>query len=271
MATGTKAPSLTIYDAFEVLDKLGASRLENLILVGGQAAAFWIAKYEIADPRRVTTKDIDVFISKRRPGVAVECAKDLSGELLIVKEPRVPDVARVRFSVGGVELQIDFLRSLHGISASDLMSSKLGIVDERASGKILYVMHPVLALASRLFNTSEVPGRLTEENLSRLRFSVEAARAYLTDQVSVGSAMRQDVLPSIERICGLAIHRTGLTAWLDYAIDLLRGIPESSDLTGCPPGFLEKRYRQMLSAVERKRSAASKQHATIRKSPRTRK
>jgi len=271
MATGAKAPSLTIDDAFEVLDKLGASRLESLILVGGQAAAFWIAKYEIADPRRVTTKDIDVFLSERRPGVALECAKDLSGELLIVKEPRVPDVARVRFSIGGVELQIDFLRSLHGVAASDLMSSKLGIMDERASGKILYVMHPVLALASRLFNTFELPGRPTEENLSRLRFSVEAVRAYLTDQVSVGSAMRQDVLPSIERIYGLAIHRTGLTAWLDYAIDLLRGIPEPSDLAGCPAGFLEKRYPQMLSLVEKKRSAGSKRRATIKKSPRTKK
>jgi len=264
MAPGAKAPSLTIDDAFEVLDKLGASQLERLILVGGQAAAFWIAKYEIADPRRVTTKDIDFFLSERRPGVAVDCAKDLSGELLIVKEPRVPDVARVRFSVGGVELQIDFLRSLYGISASDLRSSKLGIVDDRASGKILYIMHPVLALASRLINTFELPGRLTEENLSRLRFLVEAVRAYLTDQVSVGSAIRQDVLPSIDRIYGLTVHRIGLTAWLDYAIDLLRGVPDSSDLTGCPPGFLQKRYPQMLSAVERKRSAGSKRRATVR-------
>jgi hypothetical protein len=271
MATGAKAPGLTIDDTFEVLDKLGASRLESLILVGGQAAAFWIAKYEIADPRRMTTKDIDVFLSERRPGVALECAKDLAGELLIVKEPRVPDVARVRFTLGGIELQIDFLRSLHGISASDLMSSKLGIMDERASGKILYVMHPVLALASRLFNTFELPGRLTRENLSRLRFSVEAVRAYLTDQVSTGSAMRQDVLPSMERIFGLAAHRTGLTAWLECAIDLIRAIPEPSNLTGCPAGFLEKRYPQMLSVIERKRSAGSKRRATIRNSWRTKK
>ena len=50
MATRAKAPSLTIDDAIEVSDKLGAARLKSLILVGGQAAAFWIAKYEIADP-----------------------------------------------------------------------------------------------------------------------------------------------------------------------------------------------------------------------------
>jgi hypothetical protein len=35
MATGAEAPGLTIDDAFKVLDKLGASRLEMLILVGG--------------------------------------------------------------------------------------------------------------------------------------------------------------------------------------------------------------------------------------------
>jgi hypothetical protein len=271
LATRAKVPSLTIDDAFEVLDRLGASRLESLILVGGQAAAFWIAKHEIVDPGRVTTKDIDVFLSERRSGVAVECAKDLSGELIIVKEPRVPDVARIRFSLGGVELQIDFLRSLHGVSASDLVSSKLGIVDRRAPGKILYIMHPVLAVASRLFNTFELPGRLTEENLSRLRFSVEAVRAYLTDQLSTEAVTRQDVLPSIERIFGLAVHRTGLTAWVDYAIDLLRGIPDLSDLTGCPPDFLEKRYPQMLSVVERKRSFGLKRRARMRKSRRKKK
>ena len=132
-------------------------------------------------------------------------------------------------------------------------------------------MHPILALASRLFNTFELPGRLTDENLSRLRFSVEAARAYLTDQLSTEAATRQDVLPSIERIYGLAIHRTGLTAWLEYAIDLLRGIPERSDLTRCPAGLLEKHYPQMLSVVERERSTGSKRRVTIRKSPRTKK
>ena len=261
MPTAAKAPRLTIDDALDVLDKLGASRLERLILVGGQAAAFWIAKYQIADPRRITTKDIDVFLSEQRPGVAVECAKDLSGHLLLVREPRVPDVARVRFSVNGVDLQIDFLRSIHGISASDLMSSKLGIIDERTSGKILYVMHPVLALASRLFNTFELAGRLTGENRSRLRFSVEAVRSYLTDQVSTASAIRQDVVPSIERVYRLAIHRTGLAAWLDYGIDLIGGIPEPSDLAGCPACFLQKRLPQMLRMVETKRFAGSRRRS----------
>ena len=64
---------------------------------------------------------------------------------------------------------------------------------------ILYLRRPV-ASSTRL----KLPGRLTEENLLRVRLSVEAVRAYLTDQLSTETAPRQDVLPSIERIFGLA-------------------------------------------------------------------
>ncbi len=269
MATSARTAGLTIDRALEVLSRLGAPRLEKLILVGGQAAAFWIAKYGIADPRSVTTSDIDVFLSERRSDVAVDCAKDLSGRLILIKKPRVPDIARVQFRVAGVESQIDFLRSLQGLSASDLISSRLAVVDERASGKTLYIMHPVLALASRLFNTFELPGRLTEENVLRLRLSVEAVRAYLIDQLSTAADTRQEVLPGIERIVSLATNRLGLTAWHDHAIDLLRGIPDRLDLARCPQNFLKKRYPQLLSLVERRRDSVLRRLAARKGSART--
>jgi len=268
MAAGAEAPSLTIDDALEVLDKLGAERLERLILVGGQAAAFWIARYGIADPRLVTTKDIDVLIFERQPRVALECAGDLGGELLTAREPRVPDVARVRFNLRGAELQIDFLRSLHGVSAAEVVSSKLGVVGELASGKTLYVVHPVFSLASRLFNTFELPGRLTEQNLLGVRLSIDAVRAYLADQPSVQETTSEDVLPSIERIFGLAVCRAGLTAWRSHAIDLFHAVPDKSDLSRCPRQFLEKRYPQMRRSLETKRKTASKARRSTRTSTR---
>jgi hypothetical protein len=258
MAAAPDPPALTINDAFEVLEKLGAKQLEKLILVGGQAAAFWIARYGVADPGLVTTKDIDMLVSGRQPGLVVACARDLSGALLVVKEPRAPDIARVRFAARGAELQVDFLRSLHGISASDVVSSKLAVVDERVAGKTLYVMHPVLALASRLFNTFELPGRLMEENLSRLRLSIDAARAYLNDQLSTAVVRTKDVLPSIERTFSLATCGSGLRAWHDQRIDLSNAVPNKSDLSKCPPQFLERRYPQLLRELESKRKAASK-------------
>jgi len=267
MAARSKtAALLTIDDALAVLDKLGAQRLEKLILVGGQAAAFWIARYGIADPRLVTTKDIDLLLSERQPGVVVGCARDLSGKLLIIKEPRVPDVAQIRYVAHGAELQIDFLRSLYGLSASDVVSSRLRIIDERASGKTLYIMHPVLVLTSRLFNTFELPGRLTDANLSRLRFSIDAVRAYLVEQLAAGAVPKKDVLPSIERIFRLARCRSGLCAWHEQKIDLLSAVPNKSGLSRCPPQFLETRYPQMLRDLETKRDPQSQLRGPTRKS-----
>jgi hypothetical protein len=259
MAKGAEAPTFSIGEAFEILQTLGAERLEKFILVGGQAAAFWIARYNIAAAKLVTTKDIDLLLSGSTSAVVADCAKDLHGELLIVRDPRVPDVARIRTTMRGAELQIDFLRSLHGIKKSDVIGSKLPVPDERMRGKLLYVMHPVFALASRLFNTFELDGRLTKENLLRLQFSAQALRAYLMEELSAEEpAVSVDVFPSIEKIFGLAVSQSGLKAWRDYKIDVFSAVPNESELSKCSPSFLEKRHPQMLRALERRRTASDR-------------
>jgi hypothetical protein len=259
MAGEAEAPAFSIGDALEILHNLGSKQLERLILVGGQAAAFWIARYDIAEPYRVTTKDIDVF-SSESSAVAVDCAKDLGGEIQAFNKPRSPDVARVLLSLRGAELQIDFLRSLHGIATSDVIDSKLAVPDERMHGKLLYVMHPALALASRLINTFELDGRLTEENLTRLQFSVRALHAYLMEELSAGEEeVRVDVLPSIERVFKLALSRSGLRAWHEHEIDVFRAAPNTSELSkSCPKPFLEKRLPQMFRELARKRKASKR-------------
>lgn len=254
MAEGADTPTFSISDAFEVLKNLRAEQLEQLILVGGQAAAFWIARYGIADPRRVTTKDIDVLLSDSTAVVA-ECATDLNGELQFVNRPRVPDVARVLTTLHGAALKIDFLRSLHGIKGSDVIDSKLLAPDEQLQGKSLYVMHPALALASRLLNTFELEGRLTEENLARLQFSVQALHEYLVEQLSTQEEIaRNDVLSSIEKVFELALSRSGLKAWHEHEIDVVRAVPNTSELSkSCPKPFLEKRLPQLFHRLDRKR------------------
>ena len=241
---------LTIKDAFEVLAKIANDRLGRLVLVGGQDAAFWIARYDIADPKVVTTREIDVFLSEAELSIVLECAKDLGGSLKLVKEPRVPDLARVRLEMNGAELQIDFLRSLHRISASEVIDNKV-LVKER--GKSLFVIRPVFMLASRLFNTFELRGRLTE-NLERLRLSIRAVRAYLIEGLASGETPpAADVLPGIEKIFDLAITRAGIQAWQDHDIDVFNAVPDQSELLNCPQPFLEKRRPQMLRELARKR------------------
>ena len=254
MAEEAKIPVFSINDAFEILTNLGTEQLEQLILVGGQAVAFWIARYHIADPKRVATRDIDLLLSDSNAVVA-DCAIDLQGTLLVVKGARTPDVARIVTRFHGISLDIDFLSSLHGIRKPEVIQSKLPAPDEQTRGKSIYVMHPVLALASRLFNTFELEGRLTAENLARLRFSVQAVHAYLLEQLSAGEeATRKDVLPSIEKIFKLALSPSGVKAWREHEIDVVRAVPNTSELSNSSPKlFVEKRLPQMFRNLRKKR------------------
>jgi hypothetical protein len=109
-------------------------------------------------------------------------------------------------------------------------------------------------LASRLFNTFELRGRLTDENLERLRLSIRAVRAYLIEGLaSAGTRPGADVLPSIEKIFALAIGRAGIQAWQDHDIDVFSAVPDESELLNCPQPFREKRRPRMLLDLARKR------------------
>jgi hypothetical protein len=243
-------PSLTIADAFEALDRIQAKHLEKLILVGGQASAFWITRYrDSVNPEHLTTKDIDVFLEDR--AVVVDCAKDLDGVLEVVRGPRIPDVARIRFHSNGSEIKIDFLRSVHGVSTSGLVASKLVLLDQLSDGKPLYIMHPVNALASRLFNTFGLPGRLTEENLLRLGYSIEATRSYLSERVT---ADRVEVRDSIEKLLKMSLSREGLVAWRNHEIDIFAAVPDQAELAKCGAHFIKKRHPQMLELLQKKRA-----------------
>jgi hypothetical protein len=161
-------------------------------------------------------------------------------------------------SLHGADLQIDFLLSLYGIKRSDVVGSKLPVPDERMHGKLLYVMHPALVLASRLVNTFELDRRLTEENLTRLHFSVRALHAYLMEELSAGEEKAEvDVIPSIEKVFELALSRSGLRAWHEHEIDVFRAVPNTSELANsCPKHFLEKRLPQMFRELGKKRKAS---------------
>src|SRR4029077_182941 len=91
---------------------------------------------------------------------------------------RVPDFAFIDVVVGNTPVRVDFLRSVYGLDATEVMSTRLGLQTEDMDMPI-YVMHPMLCMASRLFNTYQLPGRCTLEEKERLKRSLQALKAYL--------------------------------------------------------------------------------------------
>ncbi len=145
----------------------------------------------------------------------------------------------------------------------------------------IYVMHPMLCMASRLFNTYQLPGRYTLEEKDRLRSSLQALKAYLADlsgHVDKDAENSYRVSSTIaERVFLISLTDAGLAAWYRDQIDVFQAIPPPGDRTTYPRKSASVRYPQMLkklaarraefSALERERArllkaAAAKRHKT---------
>ncbi len=278
---GTKAaaerPRLTIEHVKEVFRRLSSPDTEDATVIGGQAAAFWAVYYRVASAAQMTTKDIDLLADRT---TAARFAKACKAKLHEARTLRVPDFAFIEVLVGKTPVRVDFLRSVHGLDATEVVSTRLGFRTSDMKMPI-YVMHPMLCMASRLFNTYQLPGRYTLEEKDRLRSSLQALKAYLADlagHVDKDAENSHRVSSTIaERVFLISLTDAGLAAWYRDQIDVFQAIPPPGDTTPYPRKFASVRYPQMLkkvaarraefSALERERArllkaAAAKQHKT---------
>jgi len=247
----------------ELFRRLGSSEIEDATLIGGQAAAFWAVYYKVASPIQMTTKDIDLLADRT---AAARFARSYRVKLNEARTPRVPDFAFIEVRVGNTPVRVDFLRSVHGLDATEVISTRLGLQTEDMDLPI-YVMHPMLCMASRLFNTYQLPGRYTLEEKERLKRSLRALNAYLIDlarHTDKDSERPGRALSTIaERVFLISLTDAGSTAWYRDKIDVFESIPPPGRELPYPKKFASLRYPQMLkklavrkaefAALERKR------------------
>jgi hypothetical protein len=276
---GSKAandrPRLTIEHVKEIFKRLKSSDIEDATVIGGQAAAFWAVYYQVASALQMTTKDIDLLADRT---TAARFARAYKVKLNEARTPRVPDFAFIDVLVGKIPVRVDFLRSVHGLDATEVVSTRLGFRTSDMDMPI-YVMHPMLCMASRLFNTYQLPGRYTLEEKDRLKSSVLALMAYLIDlarHVEKDTERSYRVFSTVaERVFLISLTDAGSAAWYRDKIDVFQGIPPPSDRIPYPSKFATVRYPKMIkklaarraeySALERKREKLLKASAANKK------
>lgn len=131
-----------------------------MVLIGGQAVAFWAHYYAITD-LPLTSKDIDFCGNKR---AAELCAERLGGSPSFPgMDDATPNSAVVRFvDDDGVERILDFLDAPFGLRAEEVhrLSQEFSILDPAGQDTSSHfrVMHPLHCLVSRINNTAALPG-----------------------------------------------------------------------------------------------------------------
>lgn len=156
----------------------------QIVLVGGQALAFWAERYadRIATAGPVNSRDIDFGGTQD----VVAIAADRLGGTPKTPEPfsNTPNTGLVEFvDPGGHERWIDFLDQLYGeglnLSAIEAMAIGVDIPDGDQTTSFL-VMHPVHCLESRISNVGGLPQYYeTSLGLEQARTSVFCVREYL--------------------------------------------------------------------------------------------
>jgi hypothetical protein len=244
-------PAIEFTDVLSLLAKLTEEELEQLILVGGQALAFWADYYDFKEEEHgvsLMSKDID-FLGGTE--VAEHCAKLWQGQLYkpVPFEP-TPNNAKVVVPLGnGETLTIDFLAGVYGITDQAVYQRKAQI--ETKEGIRFYVMTPLFCLKSRLENVLGLGygGPRIWQEVRKLQVAIHIQQRHLVSLFEFGQ--KRVALKETQLLLHWARQDTGIRIFTDYEIDLLEALPKSHSGYGEP--FWQLDYPAKESRILEKR------------------
>jgi hypothetical protein len=238
----------------------------RIILVGGQAVAFWAAYFKLkprsAEMELFTSKDIDFEGAARSVRRAGEL---LDGQVRIATiDDHTPNTGVVLFKDSdGETRELDFLVAPYGLDGRDVRDSavKLNVAGPNSPELPVWVMHPERCMESRVYNVIGLKqkGRIAMDQLKRsVVCAEEFSRLLLEDKSLPREERLRAVLRLNERIFRKCLKdRAFRQIVLDHDVDPFNAVIVDDRL---PIRFREIRYPQMLANLEerRKRSRAAR-------------
>ncbi len=245
----------------------------RVILIGGQAVAFWAAflrvEARIAEAKLFTSRDIDF------EGAAQSARR--AGELLQGRV-RVPDIDRHTPNTGlvvfrdadGIEREIDFLSAPYGLTARDVRDTAIRLnVGDPTRGEVpFWVMHPERCMESRVYNDAGLrqTGTIAIDQLRRSVACANAFSRYLLDEDSGDGEDRvRTVLRLNERVFRKCLSvRAFRDVYFDHGVDPFDAVLVDDRL---PERFHTRRYPQMVEQIEDRRRRSRIQRERYRPTP----
>jgi hypothetical protein len=227
----------------------------GMILVGGQALAFWAAYYHTAAPSIAITKDVD-FLGTRTD--VERLARGLGGKAVF---PHKKDMTMLVGQVmrdlpGGNYVNIDVMFRVHGDITTAAINTR-AVLAESPAGRFR-IMHPLDVLQGRLENVHGLRAKQDEHGVAQLRLAVEMVRKFVVDIGSreaavANKAARPVALRHLARIEALALSDAGRKVATRYGVHVADAIDLSS--VGHIEAFVSKKLPQLLRLMSDARRA----------------
>lgn len=224
---------------------IAQTRTDGIVLIGGQAVAFWIRYFNIKPRLAALTRDIDYLGTKAE-------AKRASARLQVPHRLRIatlddatPGTALLLVDMAGYPepVLIDYLAEIVGVSSGEINRSAVTIEFQHEP---LRVIHPLQLLQAKIWNLYRLAQKRTPEGIEQARLAIEIVIAF----VERAGLSQRDLLKTVETIGRFAATAPARYAREHHRLECLEAVPPSVFKNGIlPPAFHEKRWPQILAAA----------------------
>jgi hypothetical protein len=222
----------------------------DMVLVGGQALAFWMDRYSLMPEAAVVTTDGDALGELLQ---AQRLAKKLHADLLtpkahertsLVGQVRVPtrshnnvhniDVLHLLYTVSGLRKSADFTQAVWNKS----------VQIEWKPGQRIRVMHPLHVLDSRVQNAAGLLDSKGPHVVTQAIWAVDVAREAIRRVLHDPSASK-GVGTMVRQVHTLARSRAGRQVLREHGVEVLDAVPADEIRLTTPA------HEPQLRAIER--------------------
>jgi hypothetical protein len=176
------------YMPAELVQRVLESASPDVVLIGGQALAFWMGYYSIHAPNNVSpaiSRDVDFFTSDaanveplRRFARAIRGREEIQDQRALS--------ALIGSAVAPAEegriYNVDLLHTVVGLKRESIEANEV-IVSVPGTDATLQVMHPLDVLQSRNANLYTLAEKQDDAGRLQLRLAIDVAREYLGERI----------------------------------------------------------------------------------------
>ena len=204
---------------------------ESVVLVGGQALAFWVQRFDIAVPKDLPAISADMdFLARSAADTATvtSFARAIAGTTLYPSRHALTALVGQAFlEISNDEfVNVDVLFKVVGITAAAV---RVRAVRADIGAHAFRVMHPLHVLRSRLMNLHKLSDKQNQKGILQLGLAIDVAREFLREQAasfaSVGIATgRSPIQRFVSEIEGLAAGDAGRKVAARYSVHVADAI-----------------------------------------------
>lgn len=213
----------------KTVSRLLAGLGSEMVLVGGQALAFWMDRFDIRPQGTAITSDADALGGLHH---AQALARQLDGTVLRPDERRLTAlVAQVRVGQGARQRNIDVLHQLYTISGRSkshqftLKVQRRSVQVEWQPGRFIRVMHPLDVLESRAHNAAGLLHDKGPHVVTQLLWAVEVAREAMRRVLANGDGSQDRLGQMMQDVHALALSAVGRRVLKEHGVELLDAVP----------------------------------------------